>query len=258
MADSNSKTSFGFKDVDSGEKAGLVRGVFDSVADNYDLMNDLMSGGIHRIWKTVLIDRLNPQPGQHLVDVAGGTGDVAIKFLARADERPGADDRAAATATICDINHEMLKAGARRDEARHLGARLERICGDAEQLPLPDQCADAYTIAFGIRNVTNMDRALQEARRILKPGGRFFCLEFSHPITEGLQKIYDAYSFNVIPRLGEAVTDDREAYQYLIESIRKFPAQDAFAAEIKSAGFARISYENLSAGIAALHMAWRL
>jgi len=258
MTDDGSKTSFGFRDVETGEKAGLVRDVFDSVAGNYDLMNDLMSGGIHRIWKSVLIDRLNPQPGQHLIDVAGGTGDVGINFLSRADDRPNAEFRAPATAALCDINHEMLKAGIGRKDAASFTDRLTRICGDAEQLPLPDRCADAYTIAFGIRNVTHMDQALKEAYRILRPGGRFVCLEFSHPVTEGLQKAYDAYSFNVIPWLGERVADDRASYQYLVESIRKFPSQEAFAGLITRAGFKRVSYENLTAGVAALHFGWRI
>lgn len=247
------KASFGFRTIRSDEKAGLVRGVFDNVATRYDIMNDLMSGGVHRIWKSVLLDRLNPQPGQRLVDVAGGTGDIARGFLARADSRePGG--RAPADAVICDINFQMLKAGFARDD----GARLARVCGDAQSLPFPDGSFDAYTIAFGIRNVTDMDAALNEARRVLRPGGRFACLEFSRPITEGLQRLYDAYSFNVIPWLGEQVADDRESYQYLVESIRRFPAQEAFAQRISTAGFARVKYENLTGGVAALHMGWRL
>ncbi len=258
MESDASKTSFGFQTVDADRKAGLVRDVFDSVAGNYDLMNDLMSGGVHRIWKSTLIDRLNPQPGQTLLDVAGGTGDVAINFLKRADERRDAHERALAGAIICDINYEMLAAGAERKEAHAFSSRLERICGDAEDLPLLDKSVDAYTIAFGIRNVTRMDRALEEAYRVLKPGGRFICLEFSHPITEGLQKLYDTYSFNVIPWLGEQVANDRESYQYLVESIRRFPLQDAFAQKISKAGFSRVNYENLTAGVAALHMGWRI
>jgi len=255
---SENETSFGFRTVQTGAKAGLVREVFSSVASQYDLMNDLMSGGVHRIWKTTLLDRLAPQPGQKLIDVAGGTGDVAIGFLNRANARRNADQKPEAHAAICDINYEMLKAGADREAATALNKQLTRVCGDAEKLPFHDGQADAYTIAFGIRNVTDMEAALKEARRILKPGGRFVCLEFSHPITEGLQKIYDAYSFNVIPWLGEKVADDREAYQYLVESIRKFPGQEAFAARIRKAGFSRVTYENLTGGVAALHMAWRI
>ncbi len=250
------ETSFGFRTVRAGEKAGLVRGVFDSVAGRYDVMNDLMSWGVHRIWKSVLLDRLAPQPGQTLIDVAGGTGDVARGFLKRANER----DRAAAAtarALICDINFEMLRAGQDGDDAFG-DDQIMRVCGDAERLPFDSGAGDAYTIAFGIRNVTDMDAALAEARRVLRPGGRFACLEFSHPITEGLQKLYDAYSFNVIPWLGERVADDRESYQYLVESIRRFPAQDAFAARIRAAGFSRVKYENLTGGVAALHMGWKI
>ena len=252
------KTSFGFRTVKAGEKEHLVRGVFDSVAGRYDLMNDLMSGGVHRLWKGVLLDRLNPQPGQRLIDAAGGTGDIALGFLKRAGGRPGAAHKPPAQAVICDINVEMLSAGAARKDAGKFSGRLARVAGDAERLPLEDGCADAYAIAFGIRNVTDMDAALAEARRVLRIGGRFICLEFSHPTTEGLQKIYDAYSFNAIPKLGETIAKDRDAYQYLVESIRKFPGQEAFARRIKAAGLSRVAYENLSGGIAALHMAWRI
>ena len=249
--------SFGFRDVDASEKAGMVRAVFDSVAENYDLMNDLMSGGIHRAWKSVLLDRLNPQPGQALIDVAGGTGDIAIGFLKRAGERTDRD-RPPATASVCDINHAMLHAGASRKDAAAFGQQISRVCGDAQNLPFPDASFDTYTIGFGIRNVTDIGAALKEAHRVLKPGGRFYCLEFSHPVTGGFQKAYDAYSFNVIPWLGEKVANDRESYQYLVESIRRFPAQGAFEQMIRRAGFARTSYENLSGGIAALHAGWRI
>ena len=253
------ETSFGFRTVKAGEKAGLVRGVFDRVANRYDVMNDLMSAGVHRIWKSVLLDRLAPQPGQLLVDVAGGTGDVAQGFLKRANSRARAAP--SARAIICDINFEMLQAGAERGETQkgESGAdQITRVCGDAEKLPLASGVGDAYTIAFGIRNVTDMDAAIAEAYRVLRPGGRFACLEFSHPITEGLQKLYDAYSFNVIPWLGEKVADDRESYQYLVESIRRFPSQEAFAARIRAAGFSRVAYENLTGGVAALHTGWKI
>lgn len=252
------ETSFGFQSVRVGEKAGRVRGVFDSVASRYDIMNDLMSAGIHRIWKSTLLDRLNPQPGQMLIDVAGGTGDVAGGFIKRANERARAQTKPPAHAYVADINFEMLRAGMNRDEGGGNADQLTRICGDAECLPFDSGVGDAYTIAFGIRNVTEIDAALREAHRVLKPGGRFICLEFSHPVTEGLQKAYDAYSFNVIPWLGEKVAQDRASYQYLVESIRRFPAQESFAARIRAAGFSRVTYENLSAGVAALHMAWRI
>lgn len=252
------RASFGFRDVREDEKARLVRGVFDSVADRYDLMNDLMSAGVHRVWKSAFIDRLNPQPGEVLLDVAGGTGDIAIAFLKRADNRPRAASQPPSRAIVADINAEMLRAGASRAAALDFGDRLARVCGDAEHLPFPDQSVDAYTIAFGIRNVTHIDRALAEARRVLKPGGRFQCLEFSHLATEGLQKLYDAYSFNVIPWLGEKVAGDRASYQYLVESIRRFPKQERFAAMIRGAGFQRVGVENLSAGIAAIHAGRRI
>jgi demethylmenaquinone methyltransferase/2-methoxy-6-polyprenyl-1,4-benzoquinol methylase len=260
MDDGDRKSaSFGFREVAEDEKARLVRGVFDKVAPKYDLMNDLMSAGLHRVWKAVFIDRLNPQPGEILLDVAGGTGDIAAAFLMRADSRPRADAKPPARAVISDINAGMLAAGrARRCADDGDDARLALLCADAETLPLPDQSVDAYTIAFGIRNVTHIDRALGEARRVLKIGGRFSCLEFSHLATDRMQKLYDAYSFNVIPWLGEKVAGDRESYQYLVESIRRFPKQENFAAMIKAAGFSRVRFENLSAGIVAIHSAWRL
>ncbi len=248
------RASFGFRDVEAGEKARLVRDVFSSVASRYDLMNDLMSGGVHRIWKSVFIDRLNPQPGERLLDVAGGTGDIAREFLKRAAARPRAGALPAASAIVCDINFDMLAAG----RGRGGEAPLMRACGDAENLPFPDKSVDAYTIAFGIRNVTRIDRALAEARRVLKIGGRFQCLEFSHLATEGLQKLYDAYSFNVIPWLGEHVAGDRASYQYLVESIRRFPTQEKFAAMIREAGFQRVGFENLSAGVVAIHSGRRI
>ncbi len=250
--------SFGFRAVPSRDKARLVREVFDSVADRYDLMNDLMSGGVHRIWKSVLIDRLAPQPGERLLDVAGGTGDIALALLDRADGRPSARHKPPATAVVCDINFHMLRAGRRRPKVDAAGARLQHVCGDAERLPFPDQSVDAYTIAFGIRNVTRIDAALAEARRVLKIGGRFVCLEFSRPITASFQKVYDLYSFHVIPWLGEQVAKDGDSYRYLVESIRRFPDQETFAGKIADAGFSRVKYENLTAGVAALHMGWKI
>jgi len=243
-------THFGFKDVAVSEKAGLVRGVFDSVAENYDLMNDLMSAGVHRLWKTAMIDWLNPRAGQHLLDVAGGTGDIAFKFMDRID--------ANGTATVLDINHNMLSVGQDRalDQGRLAGFKW--VNGDAMALPLPDKSVDAYTIAFGIRNVTDIPMALREARRVLKPGGRFMCLEFSKVTLPGLKEFYDFYSFNILPTIGGMVANDKESYQYLVESIRKFPDAEAFKRMIAEAGLGQVKYRVLSGGIAAIHSAWRV
>jgi demethylmenaquinone methyltransferase/2-methoxy-6-polyprenyl-1,4-benzoquinol methylase len=241
--------SFGFRDVPEDRKPGLVRGVFDSVAARYDLMNDLMSLGIHRLWKSAFVDWLNPQKGWRILDVAGGTGDIAQRILARAP---------AAVVTVCDINTAMLDAGRRRAIDRGLLRGIEWVAGDAEALPVADRSMDAYTIAFGLRNVTRIDAALVEARRILKPGGRFLCLEFSHVSLPWLEDLYDIYSFRWVPELGARVTGDREAYQYLVESIRRFPAQDALAERIAAAGLDRVRFRNLSGGIVAMHSAWRI
>jgi len=251
---SNTSASFGFTDVDASLKAGLVRGVFDRVAKNYDIMNDLMSGGVHRLWKDAVAARLNPQPGEVIIDCAGGTGDMARRFakMARnAQERRGGPD---ATINIVDYNAEMIMAGIERGGE----PEITWTVGDAQRLPLPDNYANAYVISFGIRNVTDIDAALREARRVLKPGGRFLCLEFSRPVTEALAKAYDAYSFKVIPQVGEWVAKDREAYQYLVESIRRFPDQRTFAGMIENAGFKRVSVTNFTGGVAALHQGWAL
>jgi len=246
---SESTATFGFKDVDPREKAGLVRGVFDRVAGRYDLMNDLMSAGVHRLWKDAVAARLNPQPGEVILDVAGGTGDMARRYakMARAaQERRGGRD---AAIHVIDYNGEMIAAG------REKGAPPE-VCwavGDAQRLPLPDACADAYSIAFGIRNVTDVQAALGEARRVLKPGGRFICLEFSRPVGSALRAAYDAWSFKAIPQIGEWVTGDRESYQYLVESIRRFPDQRTFAGMIEKAGFSRAAFCNFTGGVAAMH-----
>ncbi|MFZ5670695.1 MAG: class I SAM-dependent methyltransferase [Pseudomonadota bacterium] len=241
--------TFGFRDVDPAEKAGLVRGVFDSVARDYDLMNDLMSAGVHRLWKDAVAARLNPQPGEVILDVAGGTGDMARRYarMARAAQmRRGGPD---AVVHVIDYNAEMIAAG------RDKGAPPEVTwaVGDAQRLPLPDACADAYSIAFGIRNVTDIDAALREARRVLRPGGRFLCLEFSRPTGMALRGAYDLWSFKAIPRIGEWVAGDRDSYQYLVESIRRFPDQRAFAAMIERAGFSRAAFTNFTGGVAALH-----
>jgi demethylmenaquinone methyltransferase/2-methoxy-6-polyprenyl-1,4-benzoquinol methylase len=244
--------SFGFRDVPEAEKEGLVREVFSSVARNYDVMNDLMSGGVHRLWKDAMVEWLNPQPGQAFLDVAGGTGDIAFRIADLARARGGE-----AAITVCDINAEMLNEGVRRAEEMGEGA-ITWVCGDAQKLPIPDQSVDAYTIAFGIRNVTHIDQALAEARRVLKPGGRFLCLEFSRVEAPGLDAIYERYSFSILPKLGEWVAKDGEAYRYLAESIRRFPAQKPFATMIEKAGLSRVKVRNLTGGIAAMHSAWRI
>jgi demethylmenaquinone methyltransferase/2-methoxy-6-polyprenyl-1,4-benzoquinol methylase len=226
--------------------------VFSSVAPRYDLMNDLMSGGVHRLWKDTMVEWLNPQPGWRVLDAAGGTGDIAFRIADTVRRRGGAAEIA-----VCDINAKMIGEGRRR--ARERGeATIEWIVGDAEALPFANTNADAFTIAFGIRNVTHIDRVLAEACRILKPGGRFLCLEFSRCEAPGLDALYDRFSFSVLPRLGEWVAKDAEAYRYLAESIRRFPPQAAFAKMIEKAGLSRVKVRNLTGGIAALHSAWKI
>jgi demethylmenaquinone methyltransferase/2-methoxy-6-polyprenyl-1,4-benzoquinol methylase len=246
---------FGFREVARADKQGLVRGVFDAVADKYDVMNDVMSGGLHRLWKARMIDALymRPKARLRLVDVAGGTGDIALRAHARAQKLGTTLD-----AHIIDANAEMMKAGRQRQAVQSQGEHMHFTTGIAEQLPLPDASADMLTIAFGIRNVTDRAAALQEAHRVLRPGGRFVCLEFSHMPSAVLQKAYDAYSFNLIPPMGALVAGERAAYQYLVESIRRFPTANAFLGELEAAGFARAEAQLLSGGIAALHMGWRL
>jgi demethylmenaquinone methyltransferase / 2-methoxy-6-polyprenyl-1,4-benzoquinol methylase len=242
-------THFGFRDVAEDDKAGLVHGVFTRVASKYDVMNDLMSGGVHRLWKNAMMDWLSPRPGQRLLDVAGGTGDVAFRFLERA---------AGSTATVLDMTEQMLVEGRKRADAEKLVDRLDWIVGDAMALPFADNSFDVYTISFGIRNVTRIDDALAEAYRVLRPGGRLMVLEFSQIPNDLMQKAYDLYSFNVIPVMGQIVTGDRDSYQYLVESIRKFPDQEAFAAMIRKAGFDQVRYRNMTMGVAALHSGWKL
>lgn len=244
--------TFGYRDVDPREKPGLVRGVFDRVASRYDLMNDVMSVGVHRLWKDAAAARLNPQPGETIVDCAGGTGDMARRFAdlaRRARERRGGAD---ARILVIDYNAEMIAAG----RERGLEPEIDWAVGDAQRLPLPDACADAYVISFGIRNVTDIPTALREARRVLKPGGRFLCLEFSRPPAPALARLYDAYSFRIIPFMGEKIAGDRDSYQYLVESIRRFPDQRTFQSMIEAAGFGRAGYTNFTGGVAALHHGW--
>ena len=251
---SKQTVSFGFKEVAREDKQGLVRQVFDNSARRYDLMNDLMSLGVHRVWKDITVTKARPAPGQTLIDVAGGTGDIARAWLDRCDGAQARRGGALSKAVVADINEEMLRAGLNRGGRE----RLDWVTANAECLPFEDQSADAITIGFGIRNVTNRMTALKDMYRVLKPGGRFVCLEFSRPTTRPLAKFYDAWSFNAIPFLGEKIANDRESYQYLVESIRRFPHQDAFADELTQAGFARVEVTNLSGGIAALHCGVRL
>jgi demethylmenaquinone methyltransferase / 2-methoxy-6-polyprenyl-1,4-benzoquinol methylase len=237
------KTHFGFSDVDEDEKAGLVRGVFSSVAQRYDVMNDLMSGGVHRLWKDRLVRRINPRAGETVLDLAGGTGDIAFRIL-RASE---------AEVVVCDINEAMIGVGRDRGVDRGQLEGIEWTVGDAETLPFADASMNACCIAFGLRNVTRPPVALAEILRVLRPGGRFFCLEFSKVIVPGLDRLYDAYSFNILPKIGKLVADDEASYRYLAESIRQFPDQEGLAAMMRRVGFANVGYDSWSGGIVALH-----
>ena len=253
MDQTDQTTHFGFRDVPLGEKQTLVNDVFHSVAQRYDLMNDLMSAGLHRVWKDIMINTLNPPKSAApfaLLDVAGGTGDISF----RAARKAGAGFHA----TVCDINGDMLEVGRQRALKQYLEDKVSFVEDNAEKLAFPDRSFDAYTIAFGIRNVPQIELALAEAYRVLKHGGRFLCLEFSTVEVPGLDKLYDLFSFNVIPQLGRAVTGDAESYRYLVESIRQFPRPNAFAEMISAAGFSRVSWQTLSGGIVALHSGWRL
>ena len=245
--DNDHATQFGERRVDEDEKANLVRDVFESVAPSYDLMNDLMSAGVHRVWKRRMVAAIRAREGQHIIDVAGGTGDIAFRLV-----------EAGCRVSLVDINPAMLSVGRDRAIDRGLVDNLDWLCADAEALPLENGTVDAYTIAFGIRNVTHIDRALQEARRVLKPGGQFACLEFSHVVLPALDKLYQVYSDSVLPRLGGLVAGDADSYRYLVESIRRFPDQQSFAAMIDDAGFSRTRVANMTGGVAALHTAWRL
>ena len=246
----NEKTThFGFQDIPESEKAGRVRGVFGSVASKYDVMNDAMSLGIHRIWKDAMMDWLAPRAGQRLLDVAGGTGDISFRFLKRAGY---------GQATVLDLTEPMLVEGRKRAEAESMADSLDWVVGDAMALPFPDASFDVYTISFGIRNVTRPQEALNEAFRVLNPGGRLMVLEFSQIPNDLMQKVYDLYSFNIIPRLGQMIANDRDSYQYLVESIRQFPDQETFLGMVRQAGFEQAKYRNLSMGIACLHSGWKI
>jgi demethylmenaquinone methyltransferase/2-methoxy-6-polyprenyl-1,4-benzoquinol methylase len=246
-------TSFGFRAVRESDRQGLVNQVFSSVASRYDLMNDLMSGGLHRLWKMEFVSMIGAPKGQQsfkLLDVAGGTGDISIRYAQNSGPN--------ATAVLSDISPEMLEEGRTKVAAKGLASRISLAQGNAESLPFPDRTFDAYTIAFGIRNVTHIDAALREAHRVLKIGGRFLCLEFSECQVPLLDRLYDFHSFEVIPRLGELTAGSADPYRYLVESIRRFPKQETFAGMIREAGFERVSYRNLTGGIAAIHSGWKL
>lgn len=246
----NEKTThFGFETVPEAEKAGKVRDLFGAVASKYDVMNDVMSMGIHRIWKEAMMDWLAPRAGQKLLDVAGGTGDISFKFLKRAGH---------GHATVCDITESMLVEGRKRAEAGAMAESLDWVVGDAMALPFADNTFDVYTISFGIRNVTRPYEALTEAYRVLRPGGRLMVLEFSQLPTPAMQWAYDKYSFNVIPAMGQLIANDRDSYQYLVESIRKFPDQETFLQMVKDAGFENAKYRNMTMGVAVLHSGWKL
>ncbi|WP_433990059.1 Ubiquinone/menaquinone biosynthesis C-methyltransferase UbiE (plasmid) [Pseudoseohaeicola sp. NH-UV-7] len=250
MTDSDDKTThFGFETVPESEKAGRVKGVFSSVATKYDVMNDVMSAGVHRIWKDAMMDWLAPRAGQKLLDVAGGTGDIAFRFLKRAGS---------GHATVLDLTESMLVEGRKRAEAEQMADSLDWVVGDAMALPFPDNSFDVYTISFGIRNVTRPQEALNEAYRVLRPGGRLMVLEFSQLPNDALQKAYDLYSFNVIPRMGKLIANDSESYKYLVESIRNFPDQETFLNMVRQAGFENAKYRNLTMGVAALHSGWKI
>ncbi|MEM6903898.1 MAG: class I SAM-dependent methyltransferase [Pseudomonadota bacterium] len=265
------ETDFGTRRVTATEKTQLVGDVFASVASNYDLMNDVMSGGIHRLWKARFVRDLALRPGMAVLDLAGGTGDIGFAIVERlrrvslrgvSSRETSLPDQGVAVidplVDICDINPAMLAVGRDRALDRGLEAQIRWSCGNAERLPFPDRSFDRVTISFGLRNVTDINAALAEAWRVLKPGGRFFCLEFSRVTQPTLRRLYDAYSYAFIPRFGQAIAGDRDSYQYLVESIRKFPSQKELAGRMQTAGLQRVRYQNLSAGIAAIHTGWRL
>ena len=238
--------SFGYESVPAEEKADRVGEVFSSVAGKYDIMNDAMSGGLHRLWKDRFVRRLKPQDGEAILDMAGGTGDIAFRMA-----------KAGAEVTVADINQDMLDVGVERAMERGLDG-LVWSCQNAEMLTYPDRTFDAYTIAFGIRNVTHIDKALAQAHRVLKFGGRFFCLEFSTTEWPGFREAYDAYSHHVVPRIGKALAGDSESYRYLIESIRRFPPMPRFEQMIRDAGFARTKVEPILGGLVAIHSGWKV
>ena len=245
----NKYTDFGFSRVKSKDKSNLVKKIFENVSGRYDLMNDFMSLGIHRVWKESMLDWLAPRRGQSLIDVAGGTGDIAFNFIKRA--------KTGANATILDLTESMMIEGKKKTIDLPEESKINWVCGDAMRMPFSNSTFDVYTISFGIRNVTDISKTLSEAYRVLKPGGRLMILEFSSVNNDLISWIYDKYSFNIIPKLGEFVSNDRESYQYLVESIRKFPNQEKFSEMIINEGFRKVKYRDLTFGIAALHSAWK-
>ncbi|RLN46180.1 hypothetical protein BBJ29_007652 [Phytophthora kernoviae] len=253
-----STTHFGFQQVPEDDKEKMVASVFHNVAERYDVMNDFMSGGMHRVWKDAFVDTLHPVGPLRCLDVAGGTGDIAFRIAEKLAKSPSGI--AGSEITVCDINSSMLQVGEERvpKVLPHVDQSLFRwVEGNAEHLDFEDNTFDVYTIVFGIRNVTHVDRALKEAYRVLKPGGRFMCMEFSQVPNPLVRSVYDAYSFNVIPLLGEKVANDRPSYQYLVESIRQFPTQEKFKAMIEDAGFQRASYTNYTFGVTAMHSGFK-
>jgi len=241
---------FGFRRVRPGEKTGLVKDVFDKVAGRYDLMNDLMSGGLHRLWKDRLVSLMRPQPGHAILDVAGGTGDIALRCYARTQGK--------AAITVCDYNPAMLQEGRAKAIDHGILSGMDWIEGNAEELPFPPRSFDLYSIAFGLRNVARIDKALQEAARVLRPGGRFYCLEFSPGVHPALKPIYEHYCMTVLPWLGDHVANDRGAYQYLAESIQKFPPQPVLAARMEQAGLSQVKWMDMTGGIAVIHSGWKV
>lgn len=239
---------FGFRKVNAGEKAGMVHEVFSSVAGRYDIMNDLMSGGMHRIWKNDFVSRVNVPASASILDLAGGTGDIAVRLK----------NKTGANVTVCDINEAMLNVGRDRQFDKGEAKGLRWVCGNAEHLPVPDNSLDVITIAFGLRNVTDIPQALRDAYRALKPGGQFLCLEFSKVTVPMMAKLYDLHSFHVIPKIGALVTKDRDSYQYLVESIRMFPKQEELKRMMETAGFERVTYDNLTMGVVAIHRGWKI
>ncbi len=249
----DSKTSFGFKDVSPDEKTDRVTDIFRRVAKSYDVMNDVMSLGVHRYWKNELIQMLRPRSGMHLLDMAGGTGDIAFRFLEASQKFTPASQ-----VNVCDMNDKMLAEGKRKAINQGILENISWTCCDAASIPFADNTFDAYTISFGLRNVTKMEKALKEAYRVLKPGGQFFCLEFSKVTSASLEKLYDFYSFQIIPKMGSLIANDKEAYQYLVESIARFPDQQTLAERVTKAGFQQVTWRDMNQGIVAIHSGLKL